>query len=70
VRDDLVQQSRRATGMRASAIRHFRPMQRMMPVTIWAEQQRSTELAAATGLQLQPEGLQVLHIGRSGLGLG
>ena len=56
--------------MRASAIRHFRPMQRMMPVTIWAEQQRSTELAAATGLQLQPEGLQVLHIGRSGLGLG
>lgn len=64
VRDDLVQQSRRATGMRASDIRHFRPMQRMMPVTIWADQQRSTELAAATGLQLQPEGLQVFHIGR------
>ena len=38
VRDDLVQQSMRATGMRASDIRHFRPMQRMMPVTVWADQ--------------------------------
>ena len=38
VRDDLVQQSMRATGMRASDIRHFRPMQRMMPVSVWADQ--------------------------------
>ena len=38
VRDDLVQQSMRATGMRASDIRHFRPMQRMMPVSVWVDQ--------------------------------
>ena len=38
VRDDLVQQSMRATGMRASDIRHFRPMQRMMPVSVGADQ--------------------------------
>ena len=38
VRDDLVQQSMRPTGMRASDIRHFRPMQRMMPVSVGADQ--------------------------------
>ena len=33
-------------------------------MTVWVDPQRSAELAAATGLQLQPEGLQVLHVGR------
>lgn len=58
VRDALVQQC-----MRPSDIPHFSPMQRMMPVTIWADEQLSVDLAAATDLQLQPQGLQVFQIG-------
>ena len=33
-------------------------------MTIWAETQLSVELAAATDLELQQQGLQVFHIGR------
>ena len=50
--------------MQPADILHFSPMQRMMPVTIWADKQLSVELAAATDLQLQQQGLQVFHIGR------
>ena len=59
VRDALVQEC-----MQPSDLAHFSPMQRMMPVTIWADAQLSTELAAATNLRLQQRGLQIFHIGR------
>ena len=32
-------------------------------MTIWADEQLSVDLAAATDLQLQPQGLQVFQIG-------
>lgn len=59
VRGALVEQC-----MQPSDILHYSPMQRMMPVTIWADERLSTELAAATDLQLQQQGLQIFHIGR------